>query len=231
MHADVARWIAFSGEFFVRRLVDKEGGGFESGKKVEMGTIRQEAKQEAADKEKQEASGEKDDKSDDDKPKDGKSEAEADSKPEEGESGSSGRKDESGDPSQDQPPNEDHDDIPRDPSLYELVIDNDSGTYRPKKELLPDLRDWLASPERLGALGRVTAVDGFDEGLKEAKKARAKMRKEGKGISGDSAGGKGMLRRGSSASDVGRKWTSPLNLVKVLPHPTGLGKGKEKEDS
>ena len=97
MHADVARWIAFSGEFFVRRLVDKEGGGFESGKKVELGTIRQEAKQQAAEKEKQEAREEQDNKGGDDKPKDEKSGVETDSKPDEEGSGSSSRNNEGGD--------------------------------------------------------------------------------------------------------------------------------------
>ncbi|OBZ68950.1 hypothetical protein A0H81_11050 [Grifola frondosa] len=62
------------------------------------------------------------------------------------------------------------------PADYELVIDNDSGTYRPRTDLLPTLQQWLSSSENLGALARVTAVDGFDERLKAWKKRRAEVK-------------------------------------------------------
>lgn len=38
-----------------------------------------------------------------------------------------------------------HDDPPKDPRHYELVIDNDSGTYRPDASLLPVLKKFLKS--------------------------------------------------------------------------------------
>lgn len=67
---------------------------------------------------------------------------------------------------------------PSDPSHYELVIDNDSGTYRPSKDLLPTLQSFLSSPRNLSAFGRVTAMDGFDEKLKKWKEERAQMKNQ-----------------------------------------------------
>lgn len=73
---------------------------------------------------------------------------------------------------------------PSDPSEFELVIDNDSGTYRPRKDLLPTLQEYLASKRNLAAFGRVTAMDGFDEKLKKWKEERAQLKaqaRNGKG--------------------------------------------------
>ena len=66
---------------------------------------------------------------------------------------------------------------PDDPSLYELVIDNDSGTYRPRADLLPTLHSYLASPRNLGALGCVTCLNAFDDRLVKWKDARKKKKK------------------------------------------------------
>ncbi|KAI0632498.1 hypothetical protein C8Q77DRAFT_1159120 [Trametes polyzona] len=143
MHADVAVEIAYSGEFFVRRL---------------------HSSQHSSDKHRQHADGPL---------------AEHIHQDEEMESET------------------DHPDpgsLP--PSAYELVIDNDSGTYRPSKDLLPTLAAFLSRPENLGALGRVHAMDGFDERLKRWKERRAEVKKRARG--GDKA--RGVVRQASISS-------------------------------
>jgi len=62
------------------------------------------------------------------------------------------------------------------PKHYELVIDNDSGTYRPRKELLPTLEEFLASDDNFGGLGRVLTMDCFDETLKKWKKEQSEIK-------------------------------------------------------
>ncbi|OAA71164.1 C2 domain containing protein [Cordyceps fumosorosea ARSEF 2679] len=73
------------------------------------------------------------------------------------------------------PPNEPP---PQDPAHYQLVIDNDSGTYRPDRSALPALKEFLE--RNLPGLG-VVAMHWEDEELKEMKEAqhRAKHRERG----------------------------------------------------
>ncbi|KAK3346091.1 hypothetical protein B0T25DRAFT_459984 [Lasiosphaeria hispida] len=69
------------------------------------------------------------------------------------------------------PPN---DPPPRDPRHYQLIIDNDSGTYRPDKSILPDLKRFLE--DNFPGLGIVVmACD--DEKLIELKKVQAEAKK------------------------------------------------------
>ena len=73
------------------------------------------------------------------------------------------------------PPN---DDPPEDPSYYQLVIDNDSGTYRPDKSILPELKEFME--KNFPGLG-VLALHCDDDDLKEMKGAQQEAKKkEGK---------------------------------------------------
>lgn len=89
--------------------------------------------------------------------------------------------------------------VDTDPAHYELIIDNNSGTYRPSVDLLPAFQTWLAAPHRLGALGRVTAMDAFDDNLKKMKEER---KEEKKRLAGGKLPRKVGVRRGSSMSSV-----------------------------
>ncbi|ROT37169.1 hypothetical protein SODALDRAFT_334244 [Sodiomyces alkalinus F11] len=67
-----------------------------------------------------------------------------------------------------------------DPAYYQLVIDNDSGTYRPDKSILGALRDFMA--RNLAGLG-VVAMHCGDEELVRLKERQARIKKEeGRGV-------------------------------------------------
>jgi hypothetical protein len=63
----------------------------------------------------------------------------------------------------------------RDVSQYELVIDNDSGTYRPDKRILPDLQQFLE--ENLPGL-KITTKSSDDEELQAIKETRRNAKKQ-----------------------------------------------------
>jgi hypothetical protein len=69
---------------------------------------------------------------------------------------------------------------PQDPRRYELVIDNDSGTYRPRGDLLPQLREFLAA--NLPGL-QVLVKECQDKGLARMKEEqRARKQAEGRNV-------------------------------------------------
>lgn len=78
------------------------------------------------------------------------------------------------------------------PSDYELVIDNDSGTYRPDKELLPVLAKFFE--KELEGI-HVLALHCYDDRLKKIKKKQQKIKEK-------AAGGKSRLIRRASDSSL-----------------------------
>jgi hypothetical protein len=119
MHSDVSIYIAYSGEFFVRRLKYKNRAP-----------------------------------------------------PEEGGNNKSHPPDDIGDG----PPEED---APQDPGYYELVIDNDSGTYRPNADLLPLLKEFLE--KNLPGLKIITLDCQKDAEKQQRMKEEQRERKEKEG--------------------------------------------------
>jgi hypothetical protein len=66
------------------------------------------------------------------------------------------------------------DEPPPNPSFYQLIIDNDSGTYRPDKAVLPDLKEYLE--RNFPGLG-IIAMHWEDKELKKLKDTQRSVKK------------------------------------------------------
>ena len=90
-------------------------------------------------------------------------------------------------------------DVSHHPKDYELVIDNNSGTYKPDKSTLPELQRWLADKEHLGGLGRISVMDAFDERLQKMKRGREELKKR---LAGGEIPKKAIIHRDSSSRRI-----------------------------
>lgn len=68
---------------------------------------------------------------------------------------------------------------PKDPAYYELIIDNDSGTYRPNAELLPQLEDFMH--RNLPGLKILTLDCNGDKEKMDKLKSQQRQRKKAEG--------------------------------------------------
>lgn len=83
-------------------------------------------------------------------------------------------------PSEDLPGGPPHSQPPADPRHYQLVIDNDSGTYRPDKKILPLLREFLE--RNFPGLG-IVVMHWEDQECQDLKEQQRQIKKkEGGGI-------------------------------------------------
>ncbi|KAK5050756.1 hypothetical protein LTR84_003315 [Exophiala bonariae] len=173
MHSDVSIYIAFSGEFFIRRLkrphMLKHDSGPDPFEHAYPPAPDPGAEMEEEEKEEKDSNGCRIRPS---SKKSDKSKTNGQTVPKEE---SSSTRSTSSREAQPQPPSEPS----KDPSHYELIIDNDSGTYRPNAEKLSVLRKYLISA--LPGLKVVTLDCQADEEKMKKLKGEQRERKKSAG--------------------------------------------------
>ncbi|KAI0549027.1 hypothetical protein F4679DRAFT_286174 [Xylaria curta] len=95
---------------------------------------------------------------------------------------------------------------PKKPQYYQLVIDNDSGTYRPDKSVLPSLREFLE--RNFPGLEVATPACDDDEHQKRKEERREMKKKEGQNV-------RMVLNRSPSASSFSSSDISDLDAMEA----------------
>ncbi|ORY66540.1 uncharacterized protein BCR38DRAFT_340085 [Pseudomassariella vexata] len=106
---------------------------------------------------------------------------------------------------------------PTKPEYYQLVIDNDSGTYRPEKSVLPELQKFLQ--RNFPGLGVVTLGCDDEEDQKLKEKQRKVKRQEGENIHM-------VLNRSPSSSSMS---SDDVSDPEELEQSAGAGRKSKKE--
>jgi hypothetical protein len=115
-----------------------------------------------------------------------------------------------------------HSQPPQDPAQYQLIIDNDSGTYRPDKSILPLLKEFLE--KNFPGLG-VVAMHWEEDELKEMKKGQQEIKKkEGKGVNM-------VLNRNASSDSFSSDDESRLGDLENDAEGDGTGEAVHKHKS
>ena len=105
---------------------------------------------------------------------------------------------------------------PKDPAHYELIIDNDSGTYRPNADLIPVLKKFLNS-NLPGLHVVIKACD--DDSLKKIKEDQLKFKKK-----------EGDHRVYGQGSDSGSISSSDASSLNSRAGEDGVGNHRSKAD-
>ena len=141
-------------------------------------------------------------------------------------------------PAEDVPGGPPNADPPKDPKHYELVIDNDSGTYRPDASLLPIFKKFL---KRNFPNLHIVVKACDDDKLKKIKEDQLKIKKKegdhlvfGQGSDSGSISSSDEEELNARADQEGYVATGAEKAFEAISHPgqafkSALGKGKGSE--